>query len=122
MIKVLVVDDNDFSVDIISNAIARDDVEVIKAVDGSEAIRIFEESQINEIEVILMDIIMANMKGNIAAKTIREMRRADALTVRIYATTALKSFKEEYEDWGFNGVIIKPYTRESLQALVDWKG
>ena len=118
--KILLVDDNAFMRDMISNIIDVEDVEIVEAVDGAEAIELFEQSKEGDIRLILMDIIMDNVKGDEAAKSIRSMDRSDAGTVKIYAVTVLGDHhlvgieKEKV----FDGFLTKPIVREELNDVV----
>lgn len=118
--KILLVDDNAFMRDLLANVIDREDVEIIEAADGAEAIEIFQKSQKKEIPLILMDIIMDNVKGDEAAKSIRELEREDAKTVKIYAVTVLGDRNlENYQQAGvFDGFLNKQIVREELNQLV----
>ena len=118
--KILLVDDNAFMRDMISNIIDVEDVEIVEAVDGAEAIELFEQSKEWDIRLILMDIIMDKVKGDEAAKSIRSMDRSDAGTVKIYAVTVLGDHnlvgieKEKV----FDGFLTKPIVREELNDVV----
>ena len=56
--RVLVVEDNDFSAELISSAIERYQVDIVRAKNGDEALELFKSSAVGEISVIFMDIIM----------------------------------------------------------------
>lgn len=118
--KILLVDDNAFMRDLLANVIDREDVEMVEAADGAEAIEIFKKSQEKEIPLILMDIIMDNVKGDEAAKSIRELEREDAKSVKIYAVTVLGDRNlENYQQAGvFDGFLNKQIVREELNQLV----
>ncbi len=118
--KILLVDDNAFMRDVISNVIDVDDVEIIEATDGSQAIELFKESEKGDIRLILMDIIMDNVKGDEAARAIRSMERDDAASVKIYAVTVLGDHNlESFEQEGvFDGFLTKPIERDKLNDLI----
>lgn len=118
--KILLVDDNAFMRDVISNVIDVDDVEIIEATDGSQAIELFKESEEGDIRLILMDIIMDNVKGDEAARAIRSMERKDAASVKIYAVTVLGDHNlESFEQEGvFDGFLTKPIERDKLNDLI----
>ncbi len=117
--KVLIADDSTFSAELIKSIIERDDVEYVHAYTGNEAVKIFEESQIGEIDIILMDIVMQDGYGNEAADQIRQLDREDASTVKIYATTAFKGFDFRDKGHSFNGALFKPFERDALNELIN---
>ena len=78
--KILLVDDNAFMRDMISNIIDVEDVEIVEAVDGAEAIELFEQSKEGDIRLILMDIIMDNVKGR-GVKAVEETAANHSMTV-----------------------------------------
>ena len=89
---------------------------VIRAVDGKQAIDIFKNSKEFEIDAILMDVMMPETDGLTATKEIRNMDRADAKTVPIIAMTA-SAFADDVENArvaGMNAHIAKPIDREKL--------
>jgi CheY-like chemotaxis protein len=118
--KILIVDDNEFSIDLLSELLKPFDAEIISAKDGGEAIAEFTASEEGEINLILMDLIMPGMKGNEVAAAIRSMDRADATTVPIYAVTAVGGHNAESltKEAGINGVIQKPLSFEAISNLI----
>ena len=84
--------------------------EVEAAVDGVQAVELFQESAEGHYSLILMDVQMPRMDGYEATRRIRAMARADAQTVPIFAMTA-NAFAEDMEMSrvaGMNGHISKP--------------
>ncbi len=84
--------------------------EVIPALNGKMALEIFENSGIDEFDIILMDMQMPVMDGCTAAAAIRKLDRPDAETVTIYACTA-NTFKEDVDKAlasGMNDFLTKP--------------
>ena len=64
------------------------------AENGEEAVRLFSESPVGHFAAILMDAQMPVMDGYEASRAIRDLKRADAKTVRIFACTA-STFAED---------------------------
>ena len=56
-------------------------VQVIPAVDGQEAVERFQESPVESVDAILMDMQMPRLDGCGAARAIRALDRPDAKTV-----------------------------------------
>jgi len=84
-----------------------------EAENGKEAIEILEREEIN---VVLMDIEMPVMNGLETTKYIREKLAYPKRLTPIIALTAYNTstFFTRFSDAGFNELLTKPYTRDSL--------
>lgn len=108
--KILVAEDNDINRMIVVSVLEDEGAMITEAVNGSEAVNLFSESQIFEYDLILMDIQMPQLNGYQATKRIRELLREDALGIPIFAMTA-NAFREDKEKAlkaGMNDIIVKP--------------
>lgn len=116
--KVLVVDDDRYNVEILSAMLDLRDYEIDTASNGSEALDCFEH---NHYDLILMDIMMPELNGNVATQIIRALEKPDDVPTRIIAVTAKQpdGNREIWEDSGFNGYLIKPFTEDSLWHVID---
>ena len=94
------------------------DYEIDTASNGSEALDCFEH---NHYDLILMDIMMPELNGNVATQIIRALEKPDDEPTRIIAVTAKQpdGNREIWEDSGFNGYLIKPFTEDSLWHVID---
>ena len=109
-IKALLVEDNDLNLEIAKFHLEQENVEVYTALNGAEAVEMFENSEIGFYDIILMDIMMPIMDGLEATRQIRSMNRKDALKVPIIAMSA-NAFEEDIEKSlkaGMNAHLIKP--------------
>lgn len=114
--KILVVDDNNFSAEMLKTFIEEYGADYVRATGGREAMDIFAESEINEFDLIFMDIVMAYGNGDQITEEIRKMDRTDSKTVKIFAaTTRTNSFDEEF----FDGVINKPFQKKEIYEILD---
>lgn len=108
--KILLAEDNMLNMEIASEILTMNGLEVIQAWNGQEAVERFAASAPYEIDAILMDMQMPQMDGCEAARTIRAMERPDAGTVPIIAVTA-NAFAEDIAATtaaGMNAHISKP--------------
>lgn len=87
-IRALVVEDNELNRDIATFMLENHGIEVTPAVDGQEAVEIFEKSAPCYFGVIYMDIMMPRMNGLDATRAIRAMKRRDAHVIPIIAMSA----------------------------------
>ena len=97
------------------------EIEVVCAWDGKEAISLFEESEENEFDAILMDMKMPVMNGSEATKVIRKLDRKDAKTIPVIAVTA-NTFAEdllEMKEAGVNEYISKPIDYKTLNHVLS---
>lgn len=93
-LKLLVAEDNELNADIISSILSEEDYEIVIASDGQEALDAFSDSAVGEFAAILMDAQMPVMDGYESARAIRNLDRADAKTIKIFACTA-STFAED---------------------------
>ena len=119
--RILLVDDNELNREIASEILGMTHVMVEEAEDGRQALEMFEKSERNYYDMILMDIQMPVMDGHMAAKAIRKLRRPDAVSVPIIAMSA-NAFIEDVESSrlaGMNGHISKPVNIAKLLGIME---
>ena len=107
---VLVAEDNDLNMEIVEYMLERNGIQVVCAKDGQEVIDLFEKSEVNEFDFILMDIMMPKLNGLDATRKIRALKRLDAKTIPIIAMSA-NAFVEDIMNSkvaGMNMHLAKP--------------
>lgn len=112
----LVAEDNDLNMEIVKYMLERNGIQVTCAKDGLEVVSLFEQSQINEYDFILMDIMMPKLNGLDATRKIRSLKRADAKTIPIIAMSA-NAFVEDMLNSkvaGMNMHLAKPLDEAKL--------
>ena len=112
----LVAEDNDLNMEIVKYMLERNGIQVTCAKDGLEVVSMFEQSQINEFDFILMDIMMPKLNGLDATRKIRSLKRLDAKTVPIIAMSA-NAFVEDMLNSkvaGMNMHLAKPLDETKL--------
>ena len=118
---ILVAEDNEINMEILSIRLSMLGVKIIPAWNGREALELFQTLGENEIDAILMDMQMPEMDGCSASEAIRALPRADAKTVPIIAVTA-NAFAEDIAKTtaaGMNGHIAKPIDFDRLTELLS---
>lgn len=114
--KVLVAEDNDINMEIITELLTMNGLEVLPAADGREAVDLFTQSAPGEISMVLMDMQMPELDGCEAARAIRQLQRGDAQSVPILALTgnAEPDDVEAAMAAGMNDYMIKPLKMKLL--------
>jgi signal transduction histidine kinase/DNA-binding response OmpR family regulator len=110
--RILVVEDIESNFKLIKYFLSRSNVEIIKAVNGKEAVEKCLEDR--SIDMVLMDIKMPVMDGFTAVKLIRKAR----LSVPIIAQTAYSDDRDSALAVGCNGFIAKPFDKKSLLRIM----
>ena len=110
---ILVAEDIDSNFHLISHYLSDVNANIIRAVNGKEAVEKFLSNQ--NIDLILMDIKMPLMDGYTAIKLIREQNTS----VPILAQTAYADDWKKADDIGCNGFIAKPFNKKSLIKAIS---
>ena len=119
-LHILVVEDNELNLEIAVFSLEAAGLNVSTAINGLEAVRLFEKSKPYEYDIILMDIMMPVMNGLDAAKAIRGLPRPDAPTVPIIALSA-NAFAEDIQkskNAGINEHLAKPLEMDKVLKVI----
>lgn len=119
-VHILLAEDNDLNAEIAIELLQIQGAIVQRAINGKEALELFQNSASGEFQIILMDIQMPEMNGLEATAAIRALNRPDAGAVPIIAMTA-NTFKEDVDaamEVGMTGFISKPVDVESLYCAL----
>lgn len=123
--KVLLVEDNELNREIAQYMLEERDLVVTAAVNGKEAVDLFQESEPYTYQMILMDVMMPVMNGHEATRAIRSLDRPDAQEIPIIALTA-NAFAEDVraaKDAGMNEHLSKPLDIKMLDGVLNhWMG
>jgi signal transduction histidine kinase/CheY-like chemotaxis protein len=121
-VNVLMAEDNDLNAELATVMLEDAGMAVTRAFDGKDAVELFKNHPQGTYDIILMDIMMPNMDGHQAAKTIRAMgtERPDAATIPIIAVSA-NAFAEDIKaslDSGMNGHVSKPLNMKEVTDTI----
>ncbi|MEY8461550.1 ATP-binding protein [Eggerthellaceae bacterium 24-137] len=119
--KVLVVDDDDLSREILMEILKDYGFTVEEARDGDAAVRKVASVPPFYYDAVLMDMRMPRMDGDEATREIRALDRPDAASLPIIAETA-DAFEEgqrRARDAGMTALTTKPLNTHALIALLD---
>lgn len=119
-LKVLVAEDNEMNMEIVSFILDNAGARTVGVSDGREALDTYMNSDVNEYDVILLDIMMPVMDGLETAEKIRKSGREDAGTIIIIAMSA-NAFYDDIErsiKAGMNTHIAKPIDADELVNII----
>ena len=119
--RILVVEDNELNMEIICTILENYGIKTEQAVNGKEAVRRMEESVPGYYDMIFMDIMMPEMDGLEATRTIRNLDREDCKKIPIYAMSA-NAFDEDVKRSlasGMNGHLSKPVNLQLLEKTLQ---
>jgi PAS domain S-box-containing protein len=120
---IMVAEDNEVNMTLASAilSICLPDAEVIKAVDGNEAVQAFKDTKP---DLVFMDIQMPGRSGYEAASAIREIEAetsGNGSHIPIIALTAgtVKGERERCLDSGMDEYITKPFIAETIRGVLQ---
>lgn len=112
---ILIAEDDDMSFDYLNLILHQENIEVIRAFNGEEAVAICKKR--NDINIVLMDLKMPVMNGYEATKIIKEFRP----DIKIIAQTAYayKQDKDEAFKAGCDDYLTKPISKTELFECLE---
>ena len=119
-VKILLVEDNELNLEIARVMLEEEGAVITVAHNGVEAVELFRQSEEGTFDIILMDIMMPEMDGLEATRTIRQMQHPDAVKIPVFAMTA-NAFVEDVERSraaGMNEHLAKPLRIETVIAAI----
>lgn len=114
--KILIVDDSNFSQLITSNLIKKfiDNVEVYLASNGEEGFEKYKE--INP-DYIFVDLLMPKLNGKELIKLIREYDKN--VKIIVISADVQKTVREEVEQFDIMAFINKPFNQEKAETICE---
>ena len=116
----LVAEDNSLNAEILTEMLHMEGARCELAVNGQEAVEMFQKSDPGYYDMILMDVQMPIMNGYEATRQIRACAHPQAKTIPIAAMTA-NTFAEDVRNAlnaGMNGHLAKPIDMNTVRQLV----
>ena len=120
-LRMLVAEDNDINAEILMELLDVEGVTCERAVNGLEAVSMFQSKPVGYYDGVLMDIQMPEMNGYEATRAIRALNRSDAVDIPIVAMTA-NAFAEDVQkslEAGMNAHIAKPVDLKILKSVLS---
>jgi signal transduction histidine kinase/CheY-like chemotaxis protein len=113
LIRMLVVDDEDFVRDLLRDILEGENCEVCVAESGSEALSLFKE---NEFDGVFTDVGMPGMSGWELAREIRQINKQIPIAVITGWGEAVGSHEQKAA--GVDWIVAKPFTADRISELV----
>jgi twitching motility two-component system response regulator PilH len=114
--KVLVVDDSPVDLEHLKTIIEGAGYQVITATNGREA---YEKAKKNRPDLILMDVVMEDVDGFEACRTITSDRETGKIPVVFVTSKNQKADRVWGELQGGRGMISKPYSKEQILDTIS---
>jgi HAMP domain-containing protein/signal transduction histidine kinase/DNA-binding response OmpR family regulator len=114
--KVLVVDDDARNIFALTSLLENQEMEVISATNGRQAIDILKNS--SDVSMVLMDIMMPEMDGYETMREIRNDPKFRMLPILALTAKAMKGDREKCLDAGASDYIAKPVNSDQLVSLM----
>lgn len=114
--KILVVDDDMRNVFALTTALENQKIKAVFAENGREGIEVLQKNP--DIDLILMDIMMPEMDGYEAIRSIRRIPEYTNLPVIALTAKAMKNDREKCIQAGASDYISKPVNLEQLFSLI----
>ena len=116
--KILVVEDNQMNLELVSDILEAHGYAVIQAQGGQEALQIAREQQP---DLILMDIQLPEMDGLEATRLLKASEETKDINVVALTAHAMRGDEEKAREAGCSGYIAKPInTREFAQIVAGF--
>jgi len=113
--RILLVDDDPLVRETCAELLTSLGHDVTPAIDGQDAVEIFELHQ-NDFDIVIMDMVMPRMNGPAATRNIREMREDIPV---IFATAYDQSISiRDATQFKLATLITKPFNPDALQELI----
>jgi CheY-like chemotaxis protein len=113
---VLVVDDDVRNIFALTTVLENNDMEVITATNGRQAIDLIEST--SDLSAVLMDIMMPEMDGYETMRQIRKSPKFHSLPILALTAKAMKGDREKCLEAGASDYIAKPVNTDELLSLL----
>lgn len=116
--KILVVEDNQMNLELVSDILEANGYDVIQAQGGQEALQIAREQQP---DLILMDIQLPEMDGLEVTRLLKKDEQTQGISVVALTAHAMRGDEEKAREAGCSGYIAKPInTREFARTVAGF--
>ena len=113
--RVLLVEDDDNLVEMAEMAFKGEGIELLVARNGAEGV---ERASADKPDLILMDVVMPEMNGYEAAKTIRKKSMTKNIPIFFLTAKGLEPDIKEGKETGADLYLVKPFSPFELMDLI----
>lgn len=114
--KILIVDDSESIREVVSFTLENAGHDVLKAVDGNDALKFLDGTPI---DLVITDLHMPGMDGIGLIKKIRQNDNYQFVPILFLTTESQNEKKQEAKDAGATGWIVKPFVPDKLLAAIS---
>jgi two-component system, cell cycle response regulator DivK len=114
--RVLVVDDNDLNLKLMTYLLATEDCEVLTAVDAQQARRSLRESKP---DLMLLDLQLPDMDGLQLTRLLRQDPSTSGLRIVAVTAYAMKGDEERAKAAGVDVYVTKPIAKDEFRKTVS---
>jgi two-component system chemotaxis response regulator CheY len=116
--KILIVDDSKSLRAAVEFTLQSANFEVLQAEDGLQGLNVLKGQSVSELGMIITDINMPNMDG---ITFIMEVKKTPFkfIPILVLTTEAQESKKQEGQEAGASGWLVKPFESEQLLSVVN---
>jgi signal transduction histidine kinase/CheY-like chemotaxis protein len=116
--RILVVDDSKMNCMVLAALLKQlGEFEVATVLSGREALELLDAAGPEPFDVVMTDMWMPDMDGGELVRAIRA--NSAHASLRVFVVTADVELREKSEEMGFDGILLKPVTAESLRRAVE---
>ncbi len=118
--KILIMDDHESILNMVCRILTKMGYEATSATDGTQAIDIYREAYSNQnpFDLVILDLTVPGGMGG--ARTIQELLKIDPKVKAVVSSGYSNDpIMANHEDYGFCGVVPKPYTSGQLAEVLN---
>ena len=113
--KILIVDDNEDSRDLVVKVLKNRGYQMVEAVDGEDAL---EKAESENPDIILLDISIPKLDGYEVTRRLKSREKFKNIPIIALTAHAMKGDKEKALQAGYDGYISKPISVHELPEQI----
>ena len=114
--RVLVVDDNPVSRELIREVLDSPDLKILEAADGGEALRVISDETP---DLVLLDLQLPVLSGYDVLRRVKENPSLNGILVFAFTAFAMGEDRQKALAAGFDGYVTKPINAADLRKQIE---